>query len=101
MGVFSMMCFIAFLFACLGVTYAWSDTEVAIPFRNMVARIPYIRRPLLCHECSSFWFSLLISFFLNPIADYSQPYISNGICAFCGFFINLLFVRNRWVAYKE
>lgn len=96
-----MMLFIVYLFVCLGVTYSWSDTEVAIPFRNMVARIPYIRRPLLCHECSSFWFSLLISFFINPLELNCEKYFSNVLCAFCGFFINLLFVRNKWVAYKE
>ena len=90
-----------FLLICLGVTYAWTDTEVSVPFRNFIARIPYVRRPLLCHECSSFWFSLLVSVFFNPLEFYTLPFVSNIFCAFCGFFINLLFVRNKFVAYKE
>ena len=93
---------IAYLLCCLGVTYAWTDTEVSTPFRNFVARIPYIRRPMLCHECSSFWFSLAISFILNPLVGFVEiPFASNVLDAFCGFFVNLLFVRNKFVAYKD
>ena len=97
----SMAEFLSYLTVCLGATYAWSDTEVAVPFRNFVARIPYVRRPLLCHECSSFWISLLASFFFSPFGDLSVPFSGNVLAAFCGFFANLLFVRNRWVAYKD
>jgi hypothetical protein len=91
------MIFVAYLFVCLGVCYAWNDTEVAIPFRNFIAKIPYVRKPFLCHECSSFWFSLAVSFLLNPLQDYAQPFVSNLLCAFCGFFINLLFVRRNLI----
>jgi hypothetical protein len=93
--------FLIYLVACLGVTYAWSDTDVARPFRNLVARIPYVNVPMLCHECSSFWFSLGISFLLNPVGELCVPFSGNLISAFCGFFANLVFVRNRLVAYKE
>ena len=93
--------FLAYLFVCLGVTYAWSDTEIARPFRNFIAKIPYIHKPLLCHECSSFWISLAISFFVNPFDMLTYPYVSNLLSAFCGFFINLLFVRNKFVSFKE
>ena len=93
--------FVAYLFLCLGVTYAWSDTEIARPFRNFIAKIPYIHKPLLCHECSSFWISLTISFFVNPFDVLTYPYFSNVLSAFCGFFINLYFVRNQLVKYKD
>jgi hypothetical protein len=93
--------FLAYLFLCLGVTYAWSDTEIARPFRNFVAKIPYIHKPLLCHECSSFWISLAISFFINPFDLLTYVYFSNIFSAFCGFFINLYFVRNQLVKYKD
>lgn len=92
---------LAYLFLCLGVAYAWSDTEIAVPFRNFIAKIPYIRKPLLCHECSSFWISLAISFFINPFLELTYPCLSNIFSAFCGFFINLYFVRNQLVKYKE
>jgi len=95
------MIFLIYLIVCLGVTYAWTDTEVSTPFRNFIARIPYIRKPLLCHECSSFWFSLIISFLVNPLENQTFCYVSNILSAFCGFFINLLFVRNRFVAFKD
>jgi len=93
--------FLAYLFVCLGVTYAWSDTEIARPFRNFIAKIPYIHKPLLCHECSSFWISLAVSFFINPFDILTYSYFSNIFSAFCGFFINLYFVRNQLVKYKE
>ena len=93
--------FLVYLFVCLGVTYAWSDTEIARPFRNFIAKIPYIHKPLLCHECSSFWISLAVSFFINPFDILTYSYFSNIFSAFCGFFINLYFVRNQLVKYKE
>jgi len=95
------MIFFIYLFCSLGVCYAWSDTEASRPIRNFVARIPYIRKPLLCHECSSFWISLLLTVFLNPLEDISDPMISNVLSAFCGFFINLVFVRKHWIPYKD
>ena len=93
--------FLVYLFLCLGVTYAWSDTEVARPFRNFIAKIPYIHKPLLCHECSSFWISLAISFFINPFFELTYPFLTNIFGAFCGFFVNLYFVRNHLIKYKE
>lgn len=97
-----MTLFIIYLITCLGVTYAWTDTDVSAPARNLVARVPYIRSAMLCHECSSFWFSLGISFLINPLEGLKEPmYYDYLILAFCGFFTNLLFVRNRFVAFKE
>jgi hypothetical protein len=93
--------FLTYLFLCLSITYAWSDTEVARPFRNFLVKIPYIHKPLLCHECSSFWISLVLSFFINPFVTLTYPVLSNILSAFCGFFINLYFVRNQLVKYKE
>jgi len=96
-----MFSFLIYLFLCLGLAYGWSDTEASRPFRNLVARIPYIRKPLLCHECSSFWISLGLSFFINPLSSFTYPILSNILSAFAGFFINLIFVRNHLVKYKE
>lgn len=95
------MIFVIYLFCCLGITYAWTDTDVSRPLRNMVARIPYIRTPLLCHECSSFWISLLLSIFINPLNNYTYPIVSNILLAFCGFFINLYCVRNKLILMKD
>lgn len=94
------MTFIIYLFCCLGVSYAWSDTEVSIPLRNMVAKVPYISKALLCHECSSFWISLFISMIINPLGDIKLPIISNILCAFCGFFINMYFTRKNIIPIK-
>jgi len=93
--------FLAYLLLCLSITYAWSDTEAARPFRNFLVKIPYIHKPLLCHECSSFWISLVLSFFINPFITLTYPVLSNILSAFCGFFINLYFVRNQLVKYKD
>lgn len=83
-----------YLFTCLALAYGWSDTEASRPLRNFIAKIPYIRKPLLCHECSSFWISLVLSFFINPFDELCQNIISNIISAFNGFFINYLFVKH-------
>jgi hypothetical protein len=93
--------FIIYLFVSLSLSYAWSDTEISKPLRNLVARVPYIRKPLLCHECVSFWISLTLSCFLNPLEDYTSPIVSNLLSAFCGFFINMIFVRKHLVPYKD
>lgn len=95
------MNFIIYLICCLGVAYAWSDTEASVPFRNLVAKIPYIRNALLCHECSSFWISLLLSFLFNPIKGETLPYIDNFLLAFCGFFANLYFTRKQIIPLKD
>lgn len=89
-----MLLYFVYLFSCLALAYAWSDTEASRPFRNFIARVPYIRKPLLCHECSSFWISLGLSLFLNPLELYLPNIISNIILAFNGFFINYIFVRH-------
>lgn len=90
-----------YLISSLGLCYAWSDTDASRPLRNLVARIPYVRTPLLCHECSSFWISLGLSFYINPLQDYTSPLVSNILSAFIGFFINLYFVRKNIIPIKE
>jgi hypothetical protein len=93
--------FIIYLFTSLAISYAWSDTEVTRPIRNLVARVPYVRKPLLCHECVSFWISLALSCFLNPLEDLTVPIVSNILSSFCGFFINMVFVRKHLIPYKD
>lgn len=95
------MIFLIYLLVSLGVCYGWSDTDASVPFRNFVARIPYIRVPLLCHECASFWISLMLTFFINPLESYTYPIASNILSAFCGFFINLFFVRKKIIPLKD
>lgn len=96
-----MSAFIIYLVCSLGLCYAWSDTEASVPFRNFVARIPYLRKVLLCHECSSFWISLALSFFFNPLAEYTGNMSSNILSAFCGFFVNVFFTRRHIIPYKN
>lgn len=95
------MIFIIYLITSLGLCYAWSDTEASRPLRNMIARIPYIRTPLLCHECASFWIGLLLSSLINPLEGYTYPVVSNILSAFCSFFINLYFARNHLIPLKD
>lgn len=95
------MILISFLLTSLGICYAWSDTEVSVPARNYIAKFPYLSKPLLCHECSSFWISLMLSIFLNPFTEFTYPVISNLLSAFCGFFVNLYFVRKHIIPYRD
>jgi len=95
------MILLYFLCLSLGVCYAWSDTEVSVPFRNYIAKFPILSKPLLCHECSSFWISLLLTCFINPFEDITFPVVSNILSAFCGFFINLYFVRKHIIPFRD
>jgi len=63
----------------------WSFSEIFSPVRNFVAKIPYIRKPLICPECSSFWMGLLTSFFYNPLIEV----VGIPSFAFCGLATHL------------
>lgn len=78
---------LVFVILSLSVSYVWSYAKVTKPIRDLVAKIPYIRVPLLCPDCSSFWVGLLVSFVYNPILlDIHIPYLSN---IFCGLVTHL------------
>jgi hypothetical protein len=83
------MLFNLFYFICLSlsVSYMYSFSEIFRSVRNIIARIPYIRRPFLCPECASFWFGLLVSELYNPIhLDFTIPLLTN---IFCGLVTHL------------
>jgi hypothetical protein len=78
---------LVFVILSMSVSYAWSYAKVTKPLRNLVAKVPYLRVPLLCPDCSSFWFGLLVSFVYNPVLlDIHIPYLSN---IFCGLVAHL------------
>lgn len=70
-----------YILISLSFSYMWSFADIFIPVRNFVARIPYIRRPLLCPECSSFWVGFFVSFLYNPlILDINVLFLTNICC---------------------
>lgn len=70
-----------YILISLSFSYMWSFADIFIPVRNFVARIPYVRRPLLCPECSSFWVGLFVSFLYNPlILDINVLFLTNICC---------------------
>lgn len=69
-----------YLCISLSFSYMWSFADIFIPVRNFVAKIPYVRRPLLCPECSSFWVGLFVSFLYNPIVLDLNLFILTNIC---------------------
>jgi len=76
-----------FICLSLSVSYMYSFSEIFKPIRNKISFIPYIRRPLSCPECASFWFGLLVSFLYNPIhLDFNFSLLSN---IFCGLVTHL------------
>lgn len=58
--------FFIYIILSLSISFMWSFAEIFSPVRNFIAKIPYIRKPLLCPECSSFWVGFLFSFIYNP-----------------------------------
>jgi hypothetical protein len=78
-----MLFFNLLYFVCLSlsVSYMYSFSEIFRTIRNIIARIPYIRRPFLCPECTSFWFGLLVSYLYNPIyLNINVPLLTNIFC---------------------
>jgi hypothetical protein len=76
-------------FVCLSVSvsYMYSFSEIFRPIRNKISYVPFVRVPLQCPECSSFWFGLLVSFIYNPIhLDFIVPLLTN---IFCGLVTHL------------
>jgi len=78
-----------FLILSLSVSLMYSFSEIFMPVRNFIAKIPYLRKPLLCPECSSFWMGVLTSLFFNPYADMFGSIIST---AFAGLTTHLFAV---------
>ncbi|MEY4370982.1 MAG: hypothetical protein RIQ48_698 [Pseudomonadota bacterium] len=58
---------IIYLLLSLSLSFIWSFADIFLPIRNLIAKIPYIRRPILCPECCSFWIGFVISFLYNPL----------------------------------
>jgi hypothetical protein len=56
-----------FVILSLSVSYMWSYASIFAPVRKLTAKIPYVRVPMLCPDCSSFWMGVLVSFLYNPI----------------------------------
>jgi hypothetical protein len=58
----------------------WSFSKIFNPVRNFVAKIPIIKYPLICPECSSFWIGLFVSLFLyTPFLIVTNLYINSII----------------------
>jgi hypothetical protein len=59
----------------------WSFSEILLPVRRAVSKIPYIRKPLTCPDCSAFWVGVFVSLFYSPFNfKYSVlSYIVSGL----------------------
>jgi len=76
---------IAYLIITVGCSYLWSTSEIFIPLRNLVAKYfpTFLRKMLLCMECSSFWIGVFISLFIFSY-PYNNYWNSCAIKAICG-----------------
>lgn len=73
--------FIVFLIVSVGTSHLWSHSGFFASVRNLIVKIPYIRKPLLCPECAAFWVGLSLSFVYNPIITIHAPlYVSYLFC---------------------
>ena len=70
---------LVFILLSCGISHLWSYSEIFQKMRNLVAKIPYIRKPLICPECSSFWMGVFCCFFFNPFI-----YLNLFNIIFCG-----------------
>jgi hypothetical protein len=91
-----------FLSISLSFSAMWSFSEIFGPLRNFVSRIPYVRRPLICPECSSFWFGFFASFLYNPIViNFDILILSNLICGLITHLFAILIYRNLIASKKR
>jgi hypothetical protein len=76
---------LTYIVLSISVSFMWSFSEIFSPIRNFIAKIPYIRKPFLCPECSSFWMGMFTSLFYNPL------FVLLGVTsyAFCGLCVHL------------
>ena len=65
---FGLLTFIILSVSC---SHMWSHSKIFQPVRNFISRIKYIRTPLLCPECSSFWVGFGVSWLFNPLLGIS------------------------------
>jgi hypothetical protein len=77
-----------FLLMSLSLSQMFSFSEVFLPIRNFIVKIPYIRKPLLCPECCSFWMGILTSAMFNPFFDMFDAYHILSTL-FCGLVTHL------------
>jgi hypothetical protein len=88
---------ICFLFVSCGISAIWSLSELFTPVRNFVAkRAPkFLRKMLLCMECSSFWIGLLCNFVFFPaITQLSDgKFINLILSGICGGASTLLIIK--------
>ena len=79
----------------LSVSFMWSFSDIFSPVRNLIARVPYIRTPLICPECSSFWMGVLTSLFYNPLFSvlgyFSYPFSGLIVHLFACFIYKIYF----------
>lgn len=69
-----------YILISLSASYMWSFSEIFRPIRNFVAKIPFVNRPLICPECSSFWVGLFVYLFVYaPFAPTSIFFVNAAI----------------------
>jgi uncharacterized membrane protein len=84
-----------YLFITTGCSYLWSTSEIFMPIRNFVAKnFPiFLRKMLLCMECSSFWIGVFISLFVLPSPYPHNMWNSFLIQAVCGGISTYLIIK--------
>lgn len=87
---------IYYLLLSVSVAYMYSFSDIFNYVRNKVATIPYIRVPMSCPECSSFWFGFGVSFIYNPIqVDITCIGLTNIICGLVTHLVASCLYRNN------
>lgn len=89
-----------YLLLSISTSYMWGFADIFKPVKNKISYIPYIRRALLCPECSSFWIGLLVSFFYNPLfLNIKLPFLTNVFCGLVTHFVFSVFVKCFLIKY--
>jgi hypothetical protein len=88
--------FIAYLGISVGCSALWSLSEIFAPIRNIVAKYfpSFLRKMLLCMECSSFWIGCFVSLFILSYPNFGVYYYFNPICGGITTFLVVKILNN-------
>jgi glucose-6-phosphate-specific signal transduction histidine kinase len=85
-----------FLLISIGISCIWSLSDIFLKNRNFVAKkFPsFLRKMLLCMECSSFWIGCLVCVLIcSPEIIKNSIFNIPFVDIFCGGVITHLFVK--------
>jgi hypothetical protein len=82
-----------YILISLSFSVMWSMSDIFMPIRNIIAKLKYIRKPLLCPECSSFWIGVFVCLFVYTPTIVVVPFLNVALCALLVHFFAVILYK--------